>query len=348
MVPLGDSPDVGVAGLTLGGGIGWLSRKHGLTLDSLASAEVVLADGSMVTASETEHEDLFWGLRGGGGNLGVVTSMRFGLQRLGPVIGGLLVLPASPRVIRGFLEAAADAPSELGTIALVTRLAPLPAVPPESYGRLAMVITLVWCGDEDAGWRQIDRLRSLAAPLVDALRLRPYMDMFELLGDAAPATITNSTATLLTDVERFDERAVDAVLDSLESPVASAGDGFSAIELRVLGGAVAAVAPHATAYAHRDRDLVCSVVTAGFRPSQRTARRAWVRALTDRLAHADVGAYVNFVGDASQDPLAAAYPPETLRRLVETKARYDPDNIFHRNLNVPPGSAGSNQGPTSA
>ena len=338
VVPLGDSPDVGVAGLTLGGGIGWLSRRFGLSLDSLDSAEVVLADGTIVTASQDDHADLFWALRGGGGNLGVVTSMRFRLYRIGAILGGMIALPATPRVLRGLLELTGDAPDELGTIALVTRLGPLPFVPAEAYGQLAVLITLVWCGDVDEGRRQVDRLRSLAPPIVDAVHVRPYTDMYTLLADAAPTTITNSTATLLTDLDRFDDSAIASVLAALEAPLDTDEPVLSAVELRVLGGAIARVEPDATAFGHRHRELACSVVAAGSAPSRVDQHRAWVRTLAGGLDHLAMGAYANFVGDANETPLAATYPPQTLHRLARIKAHYDPDNTFHHNLNVDPRS----------
>jgi len=338
VVPLGDNPDVGVAGLTLGGGIGWLSRRFGLTLDSLESADVVLADGTITTASQDDHADLFWALRGGGGNLGVVTSLRFRLHRFGTIVGGLIALPATPSVLRGLLELAADAPDQLGVIALVTRLGPLRFVPPEAYGQLAVVITLVWCGDVDEGRRQIDRLRRLAPPIVDAVHVRPYTDMYTLLADAAPATITNSTATLLTDLERFEDSAIASVLAAFEAPLDPDEPVLSAVELRVLGGAVAQVEPDATAFGHRHRDLVCSVVAAGFDPSRADQHQAWVRTRAAELDHLAMGAYANFVGDANEAPLTAAYPPQILHRLARIKAHYDPENTFHRNLNIDPRS----------
>jgi len=336
VVPLGDSPEVGLAGLTLGGGIGWLSRKLGLALDSLDSADVVLADGTIVTASEDDHDDLFWALRGGGGNFGVVTCFRFRLHDLGEVVGGVLALPATPAVLRGVIDVAADAPDELGTIALVTRLGPLPIVPPEAQGQLAVLVTLVWCGDVAEGRRQVDRLRGLASPLIDVVRPRPYTEMYSILADAAPATITNLTSTLLTDTKEFDDRAIESVLHAFEDPGPAEEPVLSAVELRVLGGAVARVDPKATAFAHRRRDLVCSVVKAGFAPPRADHHRAWVRSLTEDLAHLSRGAYVNFVGDPGESQLSEAYPPATLRRLALIKSRYDPDNTFRRNLNIRP------------
>lgn len=334
IVPLGDSPDVGVGGLTLGGGIGWLSRRLGLTLDSLESADVVLADGSLVTASAEEHADLFWALRGGGGNLGVVTSFRFRLHELGPIFGGILILPATPDVLRGILTIAADAPDELGTISLVTRLGPLPFIPPEADGQLAVILTVAWCGDVHEGVRQLDRLRGLATPIVDAVHVRPYTDMYTLLAGAAPTTITNATSTLLTDVDRFDGGAIASVLAAIEEPIDPDEPVLSAVELRVLGGAVARIAPASTAFAHRQRDLVCSVVRAGFTPASADRHRAWVRSVAGDLDHLAIGAYVNFVGDPQADLLTAVYPPETLARLARVKAHYDPHNVFRRNLNI--------------
>ena len=336
-VPLGDSPDVGVAGLTLGGGIGWLSRKLGLMLDSLSGVEIVLADGLIVTASEDEHADLFWALRGGGGNFGVVTQLRFRPHLLGPVIGGALALPASPIVLRRFLDLAAEAPDELGTIALVTRLPAIPQLPAQAHDRLAVFVTLVWSGDHAEGERYIGRLRSIATPLIDNVQAAAYPEIYSLVLEGPPS-ITNLTSTLLADDPGdLDDAAIDAILQAVDRPN-SQEPALFAVELRVLGGAIARVSPEATAFAHRHRRLACSMVTAGFDASHADRHRAWVEGIARQLAHLSKGAYVNFVGMSQDAHLHDAYPPATLRRLEKLKALYDPKNVFHRNLNIQPSS----------
>ena len=339
VVPFGDSPDVGVGGITLGGGIGWLSRKHGLTLDSLLGVEVVLADGRVVNADEREHPDLFWALRGGGGNFGVVTRFRYRLSPLGPVVGGMLVLPASAEVLRGILDLAAAAPDELGTISLVTRLPPMGFVPAEAHGRPGVVMTLAWCGDPDEGESYVDRFRELAPPLVDQVRLRPYPEMYALMPDV-PSSVTNITSSFLAD--DLDDKAIDIVLDAVEHPDDPSEPVLSAVELRVLGGAVARVPAAATAYAHRQRNLLCSVVAAGFEPPRAAHHRAWVSSVADQLSPLARGAYLNFLDAADADRLDEVYPPATRDRLVAVKNAYDPDNFFRRNLNVRPAA-----GPTT-
>jgi FAD/FMN-containing dehydrogenase len=338
IVPFGDSPDVGVSGITLGGGIGWLSRKLGLTLDSLEGAEVVLADGQVVTADDDQHPDLFWALRGGGGNFGVVTRMRFRLHPLGPVVGGVLALPATPDVVRGVLDRADAAPDDLGTISLVTRMPPLPFVPEEAHGRPAVMITLVWSGEPAEGRRRIDALRQLAPPLVDDVVLRPYPEMYDLFADVPPS-VTNATTTLLAhEVTDLDDVGAQAILDAIEEPPEPDAPVLSGVELRVLGGAIARVADGATAFGLRGRKLAASIVAAGFEPDRADVHRAWVAALADRLAPMSKGAYLNFVDTDDEHRLDDVYPPATRERLVTVKARYDPDNVFHRNLTIPPAS----------
>jgi len=337
-VPLGDSLHVGIAGLTLGGGIGWLSRKLGLTLDSLSGVEVVLADGRIVTASEDDHADLFWALRGGGGNFGVVTKLRFRPQPLGPVIGGALALPASPSVLRRFLDLAADAPDELGTIALVTRLPAIPQLPSQAHGCLALFVTLVWSGQRVEGERYIGLLRNIATPLIDNVRPAAYPEVYSLVLDGPPS-ITNVTSTLLADEPAdLNDAAIEAILEAVGRPPSDEPALF-AVELRVLGGAILRVSPSATAFGQRHRRLACSMVTAGFDPSHADRHRSWVDGIARQLAHLSKGAYVNFIGMGQDSPLNQVYPPGTLRRLEKIKALYDPENVFHRNLNIHPSAA---------
>jgi hypothetical protein len=213
VIPLGDSPTVGVGGITLGGGVGWLSRKLGLTIDSVEGVEIVTADGQLVTANEGTRPDLFWAVRGGGGNFGVVTRFRYRLHPIGTVLGGALLLPATHEVIRGVIDLADAAPDELTTISLIMRLPPVSIVPPEAHGQLAVLITLVWCGERAAGERFVNSFRTLAPPIADLLGPRPYPSMYELLPEA-PRSVTNITSSFAAD--RLDDEATGSILHQLE------------------------------------------------------------------------------------------------------------------------------------
>jgi FAD/FMN-containing dehydrogenase len=333
VVPFGDSPDVGVGGITLGGGVGWLSRRLGLTVDSVEGVELVTAHGQVLQVDGERHPDLFWALRGGGGNFGVVTRFRYRLHPIGGVLGGALVLPATGEVLRGAVDLAAAAPDELTTIMLVTRLPPLAMVPPEAQGRLGVLITLVWCGDLAAGERVLDGFRGLAPPIADLVGRRPYPSMYELLPDAPPS-VTNITYSFAAD--ELDEAAIGSILRALDEPGRPSGEALAAVELRVLGGAIGRVPVEATAFAHRRRKLLCSVVAAGFAEDDSDRHRRWVRALAGALGHLAKGAYLNFLDAADQGRLHETYPDGTYQRLVEVKRRYDPGNRFRRNLNIRP------------
>jgi FAD/FMN-containing dehydrogenase len=333
VIPFGDSPDVGVGGITLGGGVGWLSRKLGLTVDSVEGVELVTADGRLVTADEGIRADLFRAVRGGGGNFGVVTQIRYRLHPIGAVLGGALLLPATGEVIRGLVDLADAAPDELTAIMLVTRLPPLSIVPPEAYGRLGVLITLVWCGELEVGERVIDGVRALAPPLADLVGPRPYPSMYELIPEAPPS-VTNITYSFAAD--RLDDGAIGSILGRLEESNLPSAEGFAAVELRVLGGAIGRVPVEATAFAHRQRRLLCSVVAAGFAEADTDRHRRWVRSLAAAIRYLAKGAYVNFLDAADEPRLHEAYPDSTYRRLLEVKRRYDPTNLFHRNLNIRP------------
>jgi len=333
VVPFGDSPDVGVGGITLGGGVGRLSRKLGLTIDSLDGVELVTADGQLLTADEQTRPDLFWAVRGGGGNFGVVTRFRYRLHPIGAVLGGALLLPATGEVIRGVVDLAEAAPNELTTIMLVTRLGLLSIVPPEAYRRLGVLITLVWCGELEAGERVVDGFRTLARPIADLVGPRPYPSMYELIPEAPPS-VTNITHSFAAD--RLDDRAIGSILRQLDESSLPSTEGFAAVELRVLGGAISRVPVDATAFAHRQRRLLCSVVAAGFAEADADRHRSWVRSLSGAIGYLAKGAYVNFLDAADESRLHEAYPDSTYRRLVQVKRRYDPTNLFHRNLNIRP------------
>jgi FAD/FMN-containing dehydrogenase len=333
VVPFGDSPTVGVGGITLGGGVGWLSRKLGLTIDSLDRVELVAADGQLLSADAHTRPDLFWAVRGGGGNFGVITRFRYKLHPIGTVLGGALLLPATGEVVRGVMDLADAAPDELTTIMLITRLGPLSIVPPEAHGRLAVLITLVWCGELDAGERVVNAFRTIAPPIVDLLGPRPYPSMYELIPEA-PRSITNVTNSFVAD--ELDDVAVGSILQQLNRSNLPSTEALAAVELRVLGGAISRMPVDATAFAHRQRRLLCSVVAAGFAAADTDRHRSWVQSLSGAIRYLAKGAYVNFLDAADESRLHEAYPDSTYRRLVQVKRRYDPTNLFHRNLNIRP------------
>ena len=322
VVPLGDSAAVGISGLTLGGGIGWLTRKFGLTLDSLVAAEIVTADGFVSIVDSVEQPDLFWALRGGGGNFGVVTRLRFRPHRLGQVLGGEMRLPLTERVLEHFLAYAAAAPNELGVIAIAMR-------PPDGSSETAvLLLRLVWSGEPSAGASVVARLRGLVDPLSEDLRARSYHDMYELTAKD-PASITNATESLFADA--LDGDAVTAIVEAANEPAEHGA--FSGIEIRVLGGAMA-VPVAETAFAHRDRKLVISAVRAGFPRQHYPANRAWVSAVRQRLRHVEAGRYLNFIEHPGPADVADVYPGETAVRLAAVKRAIDPENVFSRNLKL--------------
>ena len=323
----GDAGSVGLGGITLGGGVGYLSRKHGLTIDSLLAAEVVTADGAVRVVDADHDPDLFWALRGGGGNMGVVTHVRFRLHQVENVLGGLLALPATPAVLAGFVEAALVAPPELTTIANVMPCPPLPGIPQEVHGQLVVLATMAYAGDLAAGEEALSPFRSLAPPHADLVHPMPYSGLFPGEEGEAPTAVYRNVFR-----DGLGEDAAADVLAALEQSDAT----MRVVQLRPLGGAVGLVAPDATAYAHRDRALMVNVVAVHDGPADRAGREAWVAGLTGRLTDGRRATYVNFVGDEGEDGLHAAYPEPTLRRLREVKRRHDPDNVFRFNHNVAP------------
>jgi FAD/FMN-containing dehydrogenase len=333
VTPFGDSGDVGVGGITLGGGVGWLSRSLGLTIDSLLAVEIVTADGSTLMANETDHPDLFWAVRGGGGNFGVVTRFLFRLHPIDTVVGGILILPANPVVVRRLVDLAAAAPDELTMISLVMRIPPFSIVPVESHGKLAVFITLVWSGDIEAGETALRRFRDLGPPIADLIRPMPYAEMYELMPEA-PASVTFVTRNLMGD--ELDDQAIEAILAHMEPALLPSDESLAAVEIRVLGGAIARIPIAATAFAHRHRKVVVSIVAAGFDPIESERHRAWVESLYRAMSHLANGTYVNFLDIDGETRIGEAYPESTFRRLTDVKRRYDPTNLFRRNLNIRP------------
>ena len=328
-IGFGDTGSVGVAGITLGGGVGYLVRKHGLTIDSLLAAEVVTADGRTHLVDAETEPDLFWAIRGGGGNFGVATRFRFRLAELDGVFGGMLVLPATAETVAGYIAAAESAPEELSTIANVMPAPPMPFLPETLHGRLVILGMLVHAGPADAGERAVAPFRALAAPLADFVRPMAYPEVYPPEDDSYHPTAVARTMF----IDRVDGDTAATIMRWLESSDAS----MRAAQLRVLGGAMARVPADATAFAHRASRIMVNVAAFYEGPDDRVAREAWVDGFAAALHQGDDGAYVNFLSDEGPARIRQAYPGTTWDRLVEIKRRYDPENLFRLNQNIPPG-----------
>ena len=323
----GDTAAVGIAGITLGGGLGLLSRRYGLTVDALLGAEVVTADGRLRAVDADHDPDLFWALRGGGGNFGVVTSLTFRLEELGETTGGLLVLPATPETLSGFLAASARAPRELTTIATVMPCPPVPFVDEAHHGVPVIFGTVLHVGTPDQAAVVLAPLRALAEPLADLVHTAPYA---ELLGwEEIPRSVFASRTNFLEQVDPATAGRVIAAISDGPGPVRMA-------QFRVLGGAIADVADDATAYGFRDRAVVTYLACLADGPEGLPEAADWADGLLAVLDQGDHTAYVNFVGAPGPRTAQDAYPPATWERLRAVKAAYDPDNLFRRNHNIPP------------
>ena len=324
----GDTGSVGIGGITLGGGVGFLVRKYGLTIDSLLAAEIVTADGQVRVVDEASEPDLFWAIRGGGGNFGVVTRFRYRLHELPSVVGGMLFLPATVETVSGFMDAALEAPDELSTIANVMPAPPMPFLAEDQVGKLVIFAFMTYAGDAKSGERALAPFRELATPLADMLRPMPYADMYMPEDESYhPLAVSRNLF-----IDRFDRDVARLILDRLESSDAS----LRAVQLRPLGGAMARVPVDATAFAHRKQRIMVNVAAFYDGPDDKPRREAWVTELGAALNQGDGAAYVNFVADEGPERVRAAYPQPTWDRLVRVKSDYDPANLFHRNHNIPP------------
>lgn len=323
----GDTSSVGIGGLTVGGGIGYLSRAHGLTIDNLLAAEVVTADGEVRIVDDAREPELFWGLRGGGGNLGVVTQLHLRLHEIDTVVGGLLVLPATPETLAAFLAEADQAPDELTTMVDVIAGPPLPFLPEEHHGRPVLMATACFTGSIDAGERTLAPFRRIAPPIVDLLGPMPYPGIYQDEDFGRPRIAIRTT---------FRDASIDeALAGELIEQVATAPSPMAMVHLRVLGGAIDRVPLDATAYAHRGRRILAMPLALYEDADDGPACDAWAGGLGRQLCDTP-GVYVNFLADEGAGRVREAYPHGAWERLAALKRRYDPDNLFRRNQNVPP------------
>lgn len=324
----GDTGSVGIGGITLGGGVGFLVRKYGLTIDNLLAADIVTADGELRRVDGETEPDLFWAIRGGGGNFGVVSRFRYRLQPVDRVVGGMLFLPATAEVVEGFMQLAADAPDDVSTIANVMTAPPMPFLPAEVHGTPIVMAFIVYAGDVDAGERAVAPFKALATPLADMVRPITYPEMYPP-DPEMPKMMAHGHNGFVDELGPAD---YTEIIERLQEPVAQ----MQAVQLRTLGGAAASVPNDATAYAHRSRKIMVNVGTVFASPDAAPGAQAWVNSVADRLHGDDHTSYVNFLGDEGPERVRLAYPGATWDRLREIKRRYDPDNFFRMNQNIPP------------
>ena len=326
VVGFGDTGSVGLGGLVTGGGVGYLVRRDGLTIDNLLAAEVVTADGEILEVDAERNPDLFWAIRGGGGNFGVVTRFKFRLNELPSFYGGMLVLPATPETVAGFIAAAEAAPEELSTIANVMTAPPMPFLPEEWHGRIVILGMMAFAGDEEAGKRALAPFRALAEPLADMVKAGPYAQMFPPEDpDYRPTAVAVNM-----HIRHVDRDVAATILDRLERSDAS----LRAAQLRVLGGAMARVPADATAYAHRSSPIMVNLAAFYEGEDDRPAKAAWLREFAAAIDQGDPAVYSNFLADEGPERVRAAYPGATWERLVQIKRRYDPTNLLRLNQNI--------------
>jgi FAD/FMN-containing dehydrogenase len=329
--PFGDTGSVGIAGLTLGGGIGWLVRKYGLAIDALVSVEIVTADGRLITASEHEHSDLFWAVRGGGGNFGVVTRFQFRLFPVGMVFGGALFMPPTKDVLRSLVPIAASAPEALTTISMLMPAPVAPFIPAELHGQPTLAIMFVFDGDPEAGQAAIEPFRQVATPLAELVMPMPYPGIYALVKDAENPGLSTHRSLFL---ESLDDAAIDAILKH----TGSASSPATMTQIRILGGAMARVPAGGTAFAHRDAGVMVVIMTPFEDPAEAPVHQAFIQAYYEQLRPGSTGVYANFLEVEGEARIHEAYPDLTYRRLANVKRVYDPENVFHLNQNIRPAS----------
>jgi len=328
VIGFGDTGSVGIGGITLGGGVGYLSRLHGLTIDNVLAAEMVTADGETLFVDESNHPDLFWALRGGGGNFGVVTRFQYRLHPVDSYVGGMIFQPATAQTVSGFIKAAQEAPDEVGTIVNIMNAPPMPFLSEDVVGKLICFGLLGHVGTEQAGVDAMKPFQALAEPYADFLKPMPYPDMYPPEDPSyRPKAIDH-----VFFMDSVDEQMAQTIIDRLNA----SDSPLRAVQLRVLGGAIARVPNEATAYAHRDKKIMAIAVNFFEGPDDLPKRRQWLQETYEALNQGVPGAYVNFVRGGDDTSVRSAYPDGTYDRLSKVKASYDPDNVFHRNTNVPP------------
>ena len=321
VVGFGDTGSGGLGGLVTGGGVGYLVRKHGLTIDSLLAAEIITADGATRMIDGDNEPDLFWAIRGGGGNFGVVTRLKLRLHPLPAFTGGMMCLPASPENIEAFIAACAAAPGDLSGIGNVMTAPPMPFLDASLHGKPVILAMLAWAGDPADADAALAPFRAMR-PLADFVAPSPYGAIYgEEDPDYHPTALSRNLF-----VDSVDGATVMRYVDQ---------PGFRVCQIRVLGGVYARIPADATAYAHRGETIMLNVAAFYEGLDDNPPKQAWVGDFAAAL-NPKPGAYVNFIADEGSDRVRAAYPDATWTRLRRIKAQYDPQNLFRLNQNIPP------------
>jgi FAD/FMN-containing dehydrogenase len=327
----GDTGAVGVSGLLLGGGIGWMVRKYGLTLDHLRAVELVTADGQFLRASADEHADLFWGLRGGGGNFGIATAFEVDLHPAGIVLGGAVFyeMAEAEGILREYAHYALTAPEELTSMVLLMTAPPAPFIPPAKQGAPVVAIFLCYTGDLAQGEQVVAPLRKLGTVVADVIAPIPYPVMFAFTEEAARPGFPQYVRSL------FARTLSDEVVQTIASEASQVISPQTMMQIRILGGAMSRIPANATAFAHRDKQALISVFDTEFHlgSSEHLAR---AEQLWQALSPYTEGTYVNFLMEEGEQRVHQAYPSATYARLAELKRRYDPTNLFRLNQNIVP------------
>lgn len=333
-VPGGIVSATGIAGLTLGGGFGWLSRKYGFTSDNLLSVDVVLADGRFVKANSKENPDLFWGIRGGGGNFGIVTLFEFQLQPVGPeVMAGLILYPFEDarEVLEFYREFTANAPDELGTLAVLRIAPPAPFLPEQVHGQPVVGIGVCYAGSVEDGKEVVRPLKEFGSPLVDLIGPKPFAAHQTMLDAASP-----SGRRYYWKSEYLSELN-DGACETLVNYAANLSSPMTAVLIFQLGGAISQVGEQETAAGNRDAAYVLNIQSAWEDADQTDRHIEWTRTFwRDMQPFASGGVYVNFLSEGEGDGRVRAAYPGIYERLVELKNKYDPTNLFRMNQNIRP------------
>ncbi|WP_328521715.1 FAD-binding oxidoreductase [Kribbella sp. NBC_00359] len=331
--PSGIVTHTGLAGLTLGGGIGWLMRKYGLSIDNLISVDMVTAEGELVIASEDVNADLFWGIRGGGGNFGIVTEFEFRLHPVGPIVyGGLVAWPMeqSPEFMRFYRDWITDVPDELTTAVIHRWLPALPTIPAELHGRPVVAVVVSYAGPVEEGEKVVAPLKAFAPSLLDTCTATPYLALQSMFDPSFPHGRWYYMRAC--DVGELTDDVIDIAAErglAIDSP-------YTAYPIFHLGGAISRVPEDSTAFGGRSSGHTFNFVGATLGPEGFEQQREWVRDSWRAMEPHQSGVYVNFLTDEGTDRIRSAYGASTYDRLTELKRKYDPGNLFHLNQNIPP------------
>jgi UDP-N-acetylenolpyruvoylglucosamine reductase len=332
---LGIVSKTGIAGLTLGGGIGWLMRKYGLTCDNLLSVDIVTADGSLITANASENSDLFWGVRGGGGNFGIATRFTYRLHPVKDVLGGTVYyrIDKENTVFKSYRDYISTAPDELSTMLAFLIAAP-PFLPASCKGAAMAAIHVCYTGPPERGGEIIRPLREFGPPIKDTIRVMPFIELQSMLDAGAPPGLLNywKSAYLAT--------LDDNVIEIISAHLTQMPSLLTQVHVQHLQGAVSRVKEEETAFGHRNALCALNIVSKWKDPADSEININWTRKLAGALEPFSTGAYVNFMGDEGPDRVRAAYNPESYSRLVTLKNKYDPANFFSLNQNIKPSVGG--------